>query len=138
MNKKVKSKWIEALKSDNYKQGFFCMKPKQYSTVSNTPEENCFCAIGLLCELYRQEHPESSWTEEAVRLEDSVYGYGFQTTENNEPEYYNLPSEVLEWIEVRDEVVIYLDCNLYSMTEVNDDWEWSFKDIANYFEEELE
>lgn len=48
MNKKIKAKWIKALKSGDYKQGTGQLRDK----------DNNFCCLGVLCNLYAQDNPE--------------------------------------------------------------------------------
>lgn len=47
MNAEIKAKWIEALRSGNYKQG----QNKLRDTRDNT-----FCCLGVLCDLYTKEN----------------------------------------------------------------------------------
>jgi len=50
MNKRIKKKWIKALRSGKYKQG----KMVLHST------DNKFCCLGVLCDLYVKEK-KSKW-----------------------------------------------------------------------------
>ena len=45
MNYKVKEKWISALRSGKYKQG-----------IRHLRNEDKYCCLGVLCDLYSQEH----------------------------------------------------------------------------------
>ena len=57
MNKAIKAQWIEALKSGDYKKGNSALYYKNKET-----EEMEYCCLGVLCDLYQKEHPEtSSW-----------------------------------------------------------------------------
>lgn len=40
MNAEIKKKWIEALRSGDYRQGFGGLK-----------KEDCFCCLGVLCQI---------------------------------------------------------------------------------------
>lgn len=51
MDKKLKDKWVKALRSGNYKQG----KNKLRSL-----EDNCFCCLGVLCDVIDPE----GWEED--------------------------------------------------------------------------
>lgn len=51
MNQVVKQKWIDSLKSGNYKQG------SRYLRNPNTGE---FCCLGVLCDIYLKEK-KGSW-----------------------------------------------------------------------------
>lgn len=50
MNKKVKAKWVKALKSGEFKQG--------KNTLKNNGK---YCCLGVLCELYRKETGKGKW-----------------------------------------------------------------------------
>lgn len=50
MNKELKDKWVEALRSGRYQQGKFRLK---------RPEDNTFCCLGVLCDIM----DPSRWTE---------------------------------------------------------------------------
>ena len=45
MNKEIKQKWIDALKSGKYKKG------KNFLRLSNENGDNQYCCLGVLCEL---------------------------------------------------------------------------------------
>jgi len=53
MNKKLKTKWVKALRSGKYEQGSFALKA----------EDNSFCCLGVLCDVYGCE-----WTGAYVKL----------------------------------------------------------------------
>jgi hypothetical protein len=50
MNETVKKKWATALRSGKYRQTFTRLR-----------NGNKFCCLGVLCDLYRQTHPNASW-----------------------------------------------------------------------------
>jgi hypothetical protein len=53
MKKSIKKKWLEALRSGKYKQ-----------TVRNLKDNNGYCCLGVLCDVYAKEHPElARWSE---------------------------------------------------------------------------
>lgn len=51
MNPEVKTKWVAALRSGEYKQGPNALR-----------HDGKFCCLGVLCDLYIKEHPgDSAW-----------------------------------------------------------------------------
>ena len=44
MKPEIKQKWVTALRSGNYKQGYFKLKTN-----------DCFCVIGVLCDILKNE-----------------------------------------------------------------------------------
>jgi hypothetical protein len=58
MNQTVKEKWLQALRSKEYKQGSGCLK-----------KEDKFCCLGVLTDLYIKEN-NLNWS-----LDDSSYVY---------------------------------------------------------------
>jgi hypothetical protein len=62
MNKEIKAKWLEALRSGRYKQGIGFLRT----------EENEFCCLGLLCEVIGLE-PEKEEGEVFYRY-DGCFG----------------------------------------------------------------
>ena len=57
MNKQLKSKWVKALRSGKYKQGFGMLK--QRSDTAHRPE---YCCLGVLRELMPVAYQETSST----------------------------------------------------------------------------
>lgn len=115
MNQQIKEKWLEALRSGKYKQGSFRLRKS---------EGNRFCCLGVLCDLYFEDHDED-WVE-------GVYGW-----EANEiGEMYVLPRRVMEWADLD-------DCNpgMYTsfvpISELNDIQEYEFEELADLIEEQL-
>lgn len=52
MNPSIKERWVQALRSGNYVQGTDLLRSKS----------NEFCCLGVLCDLYIQDHDED-WEE---------------------------------------------------------------------------
>jgi hypothetical protein len=48
MKKEIAMRWVEALRSGDYKQGTEQLRDKN----------NNFCCLGVLCNLHAQDHPE--------------------------------------------------------------------------------
>jgi hypothetical protein len=80
MNPEILELWVNALESGEFKQG---------ANRLYKPDENQWCCLGVLCELYRRAHPEDSrWT-----------GGGFFQApyHNNIGSSYSPPKDVLTW-----------------------------------------
>ena len=111
MNPQIKQKWVSALRSGDYKQ-----------TQRRLHDENGFCCLGVLCDLYGKEHN--------VEWEPSTHSknaYEFQDKTGR------IPLSVVEWAGVE-------DCNPYicgrSLAERNDTGS-TFNEIADLIEEHL-
>lgn len=80
-------RWVEALQGDEFEQ-----------TQGTLHDENGYCCLGVACELYRREHPETtSW-----RVAGTVKKYfGFISPSDPHGGYYVLPSVVSEWLGLR-------------------------------------
>jgi hypothetical protein len=125
MNSEVKEKWVAALKSGEYKQ-------TQYALHDNEG----FCCLGVLCDLYSKEFSEVTW-----EFDDKLKMYVFQR------ERTELPSCVSVWagintlhgnaaVTFRDE-----DCQngerATNLMDLNDEWLMSFDKIADIIQEQL-
>lgn len=115
MNAEVKEKWIEALTSGKYVQGKGRLK---------VPEDNTYCCLGVLCDLYIQTNvvPEDVvkvWNDEGILF--YVKGYP--------------PEEVLKWAGLasrRDGDAIREWTKLATM---NDACNNTFEEIADYIKD---
>ena len=129
MNKKIKAKWLTALKSGDYRQGRMELK--------NGPE---FCCLGVLCDLYIKETGKGEW-------EDST----FASVEDFDHEDENLPNGVREWAELPscDPQVTIGDGQKVNISRANDGYtgsvrlgaksveKHSFAEIAVFIQEQL-
>jgi hypothetical protein len=89
MNQKIKARWIEALRSGKYAQ-----------TTSHLSDKNGFCCLGVLCDLYIQDHPTTSeWRqyEEDDPFNVFVCKRNYYTTIQNTTNHEVLPYEVAKW-----------------------------------------
>lgn len=71
MNKRIKKLWVEALRSGDYKQGHYILK----NIVENQEE---FCCLGVLSDLYFKEHLNEQWVKdddglEAILVKEASY-----------------------------------------------------------------
>lgn len=111
MNAKVKTKWLKALRSGEYDQ-------TTGKLLDRTSEGDKFCCLGVLCNLYAQEHP----------------GTGFRA--NGQGLYYfddkngTLPDRVKKWAGSLKGLELEL-------VRLNDEHNFSFNQIANFIEEKL-
>ena len=80
MKKNINDLWTKALRSDQYEQGTHCLKN----------ENNEYCCLGVLCDLYRKEK-NLEWQGDG-RSNSIIF---------LDEEYY-LPREVVEWSGLKD------------------------------------
>ena len=114
MNKKIKAKWVAALRSGQYKQ-----------TQNQLRDGNKFCCLGVLCNIHAQEHPR------IAKMQKNPKVYMGETTV--------LPEAVIKWSGLKDDCggqVIYRGLG-EALTELNDNEELSFKKIAKLIEAQL-
>jgi hypothetical protein len=116
MNQEIKQKWIEALKSDEYRQGKLALK--NY--------DDTFCCLGVLCDLYIKEKG-LKWT---APIEGSQ-GYYTLCTETDRARTH-LPDEVVTWADMDSRYGSYVEGS--SLMADNDNGK-SFLEIANIIRE---
>jgi hypothetical protein len=115
MNPEVKTKWVAALRSGEFKQGTMRLR-----------KDDCFCCLGVLCELFRAEKPDASkWEQNGDRMEFHASGVFSSAL---------LPDPVWRWagLDGRGPHLPKGD----SLTFVNDNGT-SFPEIAKLIEEQL-
>jgi len=112
INRENIQKWINALRSGEFQWG-----------RSQLRRGDGYCCLGVACEIYRREHPETSWVDDFF---DAV-GESRETC---------LPTKVSEWLGViGPDVTLYLDDGRRTTaTYCNDDLKLSFDEIANAIE----
>jgi len=72
MNKRIKTKWVKALRSGKYKKGVGQLAQTFYDK-ENMFHHETFCCLGVLCDLYdKEKKQERSWNEEYVGLPEEV------------------------------------------------------------------
>jgi hypothetical protein len=132
MEPKIKQKWVKALRSGDYQQGRLRLR--------SVDEPDCYCCLGVLCDIYLQEQDQDWKLEDANQNRSgSVY-----LCENS---YLTLAEPILKWsglssnypsklfidkeeIEVED-----LSELLICLTELNDGGSLTFEDIADLIED---
>ena len=122
MNPRIKQRWLEALRSGEYKQ-----------INLNLQNSDGFCCLGVLCDLHAKERG-MNW----VRQTDGYELYG---------ETQILPLSVQEWAGLDNDVggmvdfeyerdgVMYVTSE--SLPEINDSWNKNFNEIADLIETQL-
>ena len=115
MNPQIKQKWVDALRSGDYKQG-----------QDHLRTNSGFCCLGVLCDLYAKEN-QLEW-------EHSSYKdvYMFQDT------VAFLPLSVIEWSDIADSnpLVNYEPGEICTLADLNDKGS-TFIEIADLIEEHL-
>jgi hypothetical protein len=113
MNEQIKEKWIQALRSQEYKQ-----------TKSILRDEYGYCCLGVLCDIYSKEM-NVPWGKD---YSHSYYYYYFDNTET-------LPIEVIEWAELNNESpsVTVENGDKVELAELNDTGT-DFVTISNYIQ----
>lgn len=139
MNPEIKQRWLTALRSGEYKQGFsrLCLK--------NSDNEDTYCCLGVLCELAVQDGVVSK----TYKRETSEYEYKGSRPSRTLSELSVLPYEVVEWgslpapnPEVSPRSLNLIDRILankrvVSLATLNDKTMLNFAQIADVIEEQL-
>jgi hypothetical protein len=117
MNQTVKTLWIDALRSGNYKQGVGCLY---------NPKENTYCSLGVLCHLHHIIIKNKGFDESGKYLERCGV----------------LPIEVIKWagLEGKHKSTwndVDPTVNKKCLTEINDKEKKDFSYIANEIEKYL-
>ncbi len=114
MNQEIKDRWIAALRSGDYKQGFHTLRREGL-------KGDTFCCLGVLCEI--------AVADGAVEATRQKYGWNYGANS------CILPAEVLEWAELESSTGDFeLNGEPISLVDLNDHLEWDFNQIANAIE----
>jgi hypothetical protein len=115
MNPQIKQKWLNALRSGEYQQ-----------TQRYLHDENGFCCLGVLCDLYGKEN-NVEWN-----LANNGHNYVFQDMVTI------LPRSVVEWAGVKDHNADFIINETRTETLANlNDTGFTFNEIADVIEEQL-
>jgi hypothetical protein len=118
MNKEVKEKWLEALRSGEYEQGRERLR-----------SGDKFCCLGVLCEIYRKDMDNGEWR---TYDKDDIL---FQTGATSK--FGTLPRVVINWSELPDDNPnVTHDGMVNTLASLNDNGE-SFETIADVIEKNL-
>ena len=123
MNQEIKQRWIQALRSGEYKQG---------QGALHNYNENTFCCLGVLCDLHAKEtntswvdYPEENWRSDYLGNDIS------------------LPNKVIEWSGLEDHDPLInrklspLIHRTLSLAMYNDEKGYSFDQLADLIEKHL-
>jgi hypothetical protein len=117
MNPQIKQKWLNALRSGKYQQ-----------TQRRLHDENGFCCLGVLCDLYGKEH-NVEW-----EINEDFGKYMFQN------KVACLPFSVIEWSGIADSgPLVYYGPGageICTLADLNDKGS-TFIEIADVIEEHL-
>lgn len=122
MNREIKKRWVAALRSGKYRQ-----------SCGSLRKDDCYCALGVLCDLFVQdrEHEGVAWL--------SVLGHYAVHYEEGQPTYsYDfLPQPVMNWAGLIHENPAFFveeSEDYFTVSDLNDDQQLSFDQIATIIE----
>lgn len=125
MKPEIKQRLVEALRSGCFQQSVGDLRHQDDECG------DCFCAMGVLCELYREDHPEAYWKQN-FELHGVTAFFASPADESSEESFYGnvygAPKKVLEWAGVDstfEETVV----------EWNDSEYRTFEEIAQLIDE---
>ncbi len=126
MDKRIKKRWIKALRSGEYKRATGQLK--ETNVCKNGKINEYYCCLGVLCDLYSK-----SKEGKGIEFEDNRFC----------GERSHLPSEVIDWADIQYEEDGNWDCledPLISKSRTAADYNdsgYSFKKIADLIEKNL-
>jgi hypothetical protein len=122
MNKRIKTKWLKALRSGKYKQGKGGLaKPNRLGNIKH-------CCLGVLCDIYLKEHKQK-WNPINKEDDEKLLSIG------RSRETALLPPNVTLWAGLKEDNPI-LKSTHESLAGLNDAG-LTFKELAKRIEEEL-
>ena len=123
MNLEVQKKWVNALRSGEYKQGREALKVK-----------DTFCCLGVLCDLYSKEHNVGEW----VQRDDFVDGFDYK--EGDLPSANGiLPTHIMLWAGLKEKNPVVSGSSRVRIERLSrkNDAGTSFSKIADIIEKEI-
>lgn len=108
MNQEIKTRWVEALRSEKYEQTFYKLK--------DFNKENCYCALGVLIHLGE---------EEGLKAEDPMYDFYSGVS---------LPKEIRKWADVDENPSLDPEEDEMKVITLNDAKKLTFLEIADLIE----
>ena len=112
MNQEIKTKWLEALRSGEYKQGKGILKD----------DKDNYCCLGVLCQI----HSKETNTEWGVNEGNNLFNYLNDS--------FALPNVVFNWANLESQSPMIGEISLIFS---NDDLGYSFNQIADEIEKHL-
>lgn len=130
MKPEIKELVLTALRSGEYKQ-----------IAGMLRNGNCYCVEGILCELYRQQHPETSrWvpTDHLAEVPEYKELQVFVVDRAQEDARCTIamPKEVLNWAGLESVFLTY-NGHRTSIIQLNDRYALSLEQMADLIEEQL-
>ena len=122
MKKKIADMWVKALRSGKFKQGTDAL------CLLNDSKKPQYCCLGVLCEIYNQEHKIKLKTNTVV-----TSGVGKIRSYNDSTDVP--PLKVQRWAGLRTETGEITGSNGVGLVPLNDNGS-SFKKIAKVIQEE--
>lgn len=121
MNKEIKARWIEALRSGNYEQGKYYLR-----------RGDSYCCLGVLCDIVKDE-VNYNW----MPVQDSM-GTLYKFDEADEI----LPKVVADYadlqlspkIEIPSSLANFVQTNTMEIAVLNDSEDYSFDELADLIE----
>lgn len=116
----VATKWVAALRSDKYENGRFALR-----------RDNLYCCLGVLCDLYAQEHNCIGWNEVVDESYDRAMV--FVDAEGRDQANY-LTEDVRAWAGMTSFTGALDTADRTSLAKMNDD-NATFSEIADAIED---
>jgi hypothetical protein len=138
MNKKIAKKWVEALRSGEYRQG-----REALCRIDPLDGTESYCCLGVLTDLYQKDRKKKKKklkTRESSPFMDTVVVEYFSLDSDDSGASGVLPDEVRKWAGMfSNDGIIHKPESDYEerLTEFNDGGK-SFKQIANIIEKNVE
>lgn len=117
MNEEVKAKWLEALRSGEYKQG----------TGTLRDGEDNFCCLGVLCDVAIKNGVELA----VAHREDDSDDWNYDGNS------WYLPYRVKEWADLAHDNPEVDKVGYFRLADLNDEAGLTFAQIADVIEEQL-
>ncbi len=121
MNPEIKKRWVEALRSGEYRQGTHALKQVVYDATGEQYVK--YCCLGVLCDLHQKATALSLWRSDTQR--------GVQTYCDS---LCYLPCDVFAWAGLQSHDPMVEDSSLSCL---NDAGGFTFDMIADKIEEHL-
>ena len=120
MNARIKKKWVAALKSGEYEQGFDAL-------CTTNAQNDSFCPLGVLCELHAQETGEA-WEPGRSHRPHRLRYYGAASA---------LPHTVCDWADLPSNPGLIYNGFVYTVSTLNDEARLSFRQLADIIQRQL-
>lgn len=130
MNQEVKKLWVDALRSGEFQQTTCSL-----ARTSIVNGARCYCALGVLCEVYRRVNPDGlniDWTYHVHSIDSGHWSF--------DGEVEGLPESVMKWAEeprLNNAILVLEHGNHAFIATLNDDFEYSFSHIADMIDAQL-